>query len=61
MESSYSDQIYYPFDKSVTFDFAKGEWGTQTLNGQGPTPRMAHTATLRKNILKETSIYKMGN
>ncbi|KAG2213020.1 hypothetical protein INT47_011169 [Mucor saturninus] len=34
------------FASSITFDFAKGEWGNQLLNGQGPTPRFGHTATL---------------
>jgi hypothetical protein len=44
---------YYSFNSSVTFDLKKGEWGTQTLNGQGPTPRIGHSVTLRKNSLKK--------
>lgn len=38
------------FASSITFDFAKGEWGSQLLNGQGPTPRFGHTATLCKRL-----------
>lgn len=38
------------FASSMTFDFVKGEWGSQPLNGQGPEPRFYHTATLCKRF-----------
>ncbi|KAI7895692.1 uncharacterized protein EV154DRAFT_494619 [Mucor mucedo] len=36
----------FTFNKSMTFDVTKGEWGTQTLSGTEPIERMGHSTTL---------------
>ncbi|KAI7893612.1 uncharacterized protein EV154DRAFT_549735 [Mucor mucedo] len=48
-------RIGFTFDTVVTFNFTSQSWGNQILNGQGPSPRIGHTATLvgpnQRNVL----------
>ncbi|KAG2213072.1 hypothetical protein INT47_011221 [Mucor saturninus] len=39
-------RIGFTFDNVVTFNFTSQSWGNQELNGQGPSPRLGHTATV---------------
>ncbi|KAG2203960.1 hypothetical protein INT47_007543 [Mucor saturninus] len=52
-----TNNVYYTFANSVTFDLTKGEWGTQEFTGTGPTSRIGHSTTLIGPNKRDVLVY----